>query len=146
MILTIGGTMPAPGPSSKQIVPIATLAVVERVMVGMAEMMRTHASHMTRLAMLDRGVVGIRGRTLIANLPEGASAAVLFLEGIVDLIAPVVAHLQEQPDAPQIADDLEISDESLPARSASKAASTNEPESRRKQLNVEEFAAFLQRT
>ncbi len=146
LILTSGGTMPAPGPSSKQIVPTATLAVTERVMLGMADRMRTYASHTTPLAMLDRGLVGIRGRTLIVNLPAGASATALFLEGIVELIVPVIANLQEQPDAPQIADELEISDENLLVRSVPRTASMDEPGSRRKQLNAEEFAAFLQRT
>lgn len=140
LVLTIGGTMPAPGPSSKQSVPQATLSVIERTMPGLAELMRSQAHQTTPLAMLDRSIVGIRGRTLIVNLPAGAPAAALFLEAIVDLIEPVIAHLQEQPDAPQIADSLEIGDEKPQA--ALRAEATRG----RKQLNAEEFAAFLRRS
>ena len=84
LILTSGGSMPAPGPSSKQIVPTATLAVTERVMLGMADRCAPMPAIRHRWQCLDRGLVGIRGRTLIVNLPAGAPATAFFLEGIVN--------------------------------------------------------------
>lgn len=103
LVVTIGGTWPAPGPAAQEIVPEATLAVVERLLPGLPEEMRAAAREESSLALLDRSVAGIRGRTLILNLPAGAGAAVLFLAAVVDLIAPIIAHLQERPDAPRLA-------------------------------------------
>lgn len=108
LIFTIGGTYPAPGLSNSEIVPEATMAVIERNLPGLSEAMRAYASEQTELALLDRGVAGIRSRTIIINLPAGASAASLFLEGIVDLIPAVYAHLNDVPSPPKIEDDLEI--------------------------------------
>lgn len=99
LILTIGGTLPAPGPSSDEIVPEATSAVIERPMMGLAHFMRTVAWDACPLAMIDRGVIGIRGRTLIINLPAGADPAAEFLEGIVDQVPFVLALLRQDEDA-----------------------------------------------
>jgi molybdopterin adenylyltransferase len=106
LVVTIGGTMPAPGPSPQEVTPEATLAVVERQLPGLAEEMRAYASEQSALALLDRSVAGIRGRSLILNLPAGAGAAALFLEAVVGLIEPVLAHLQEGEAAPSLADAL----------------------------------------
>lgn len=140
LVVTIGGTFPAPGPSADEIVPEATLAVVERLLPGLTEAMRAYAQTESELALLDRGVAGIRGRTIILNLPGGAAPAVLFLEAIVALIGPLAAHLQGEPSAPRLSDVLEIqSDKHEDAPAISSTGST-------KGLNAEEFAAFLQRT
>jgi molybdopterin biosynthesis enzyme MoaB len=104
LVLTVGATLPAPGPSTREIIPEATLAVVERLLPGLSEEMRAYAGERTPLAFLDRGVAGIRGRSLIVNLPAGGAPAALFLEAIAGLIAPIVAHLQERPDAMRLAD------------------------------------------
>ncbi len=55
LVITIGGTLPAPGPSRHEIVPEATLAVVERLLPGLPEAMRAHAQEQSELALLDRG-------------------------------------------------------------------------------------------
>jgi molybdopterin adenylyltransferase len=107
LVLTVGATLPAPGPSSREIAPEATLAVVERLLPGLSEEMRAYAGERSPLAFLDRGVAGIRGRSLIVNLPAGGGPAALFLEAIAGLLAPIVAHLQERPDAMRLAEALD---------------------------------------
>jgi molybdopterin adenylyltransferase len=144
LVITLGGTLPAPGPSRREIVPEATLAVVERLLPGLSEEMRAAASEQSLLALLDRGVAGIRSRTLILNLPAGAGPAQLFLSAIVPLIAPVIAHLQDQADAPQLADVLTVEPDATDDDQAPLPPETAAPPASGK-LNAEEFAAFLQR-
>lgn len=114
LVVTIGGTSPAVGPGANEIVPQATLNVVERTLPGLSEAMRAYAQAETALALLDRGVAGIRSRSLILNLPEGAAAASLFLEAIVDLIEPIMAYLDETQPSPRIADTLILEDSDNP--------------------------------
>jgi molybdopterin biosynthesis enzyme MoaB len=135
LVITIGGTLPAPGPSGREILPEATLRVAERPMPGLGEAMRAYAEEELPLAMIDRSVAAIRGRTLLVNLPAGARAAGLFLQGIAQYLAAVVAHLQEDPSAPHLAEDAA---ESSQAESGVASA----PKSG---LNADEFAAFLKR-
>jgi molybdopterin biosynthesis enzyme MoaB len=131
LVLTIGGTLPAPGPSAAEVVPEATLEVLDRLVPGLPETMRADALATTPLALLDRGVAGIRSRTLIVNLPEG-HAAVLFLAAVADLLPALLAHLQGDPAAPRLAT-LPSPEESDPAPPAAKG------------LDADEFAAFLKR-
>lgn len=93
LILTIGGTGVAPGNSAAESTPEATLEVLDRQMPGLSEAMRAEAQVDLPLAILDRGVAGIRGRTLIVNLPAGEASA-LFLEAILDALPAAVAALQ----------------------------------------------------
>ncbi len=65
MIVTNGGT----GLSPRDVTPEATLSVVERLVPGMAEAMRQEGLKHTPMSMISRAVVGVRGRTLIVNLP-----------------------------------------------------------------------------
>lgn len=144
VILTIGGTMPAPGPGNDEIAPEATLAVVERLLPGLPEEMRACVRGKTPLALLDRGVAGIRGRSLILNLPGGAGPVRLFLEAVVDLIEPIVAHLQQRPDAPRLEDVIVIPDapgEPFPVA----VVDESQPLRKTEKFSAEEFAAFLQR-
>lgn len=145
LVITLGGTLPAPGPSGREIVPEATLAVVERLLPGFSEEMRATASEQSFLALLDRGVTGIRSRTLILNLPAGVGPAQLFLSAVTPLIAPVIAHLQDQADAPQLADEL-TSNPAVDEDSVPLSTETTSPPARSGKLNAEEFAAFLQRS
>jgi molybdopterin biosynthesis enzyme MoaB len=131
LVVTIGGTLPAPGPSSREIVPLVTLAVAERLLPGLGEAMRAYAQDELPLAIIDGSQGAIRGRTLLLNLPAGAVPATLFLEGVLDVIASLVAHLQEDPAAPRLAG---------PASGVAK----QEPLVR-SGLNAEDFAAFLKR-
>ncbi|AZN43397.1 MogA/MoaB family molybdenum cofactor biosynthesis protein [Paenibacillus albus] len=65
LVITTGGTGLAP----RDLTPEATLKVIDREVPGLAEAMRIGAMQRTRRAMLSRGVCGIRGRSLIINLP-----------------------------------------------------------------------------
>ena len=70
LVLTTGGT----GFSPRDVTPEATLCVVERVCPGIPEAMRAHSLAITRRAMLSRAVAGIRGGTLIVNMPGSPKA------------------------------------------------------------------------
>ena len=135
LIVTIGGTLPAPGPSAREIVPDVTLAVAERQLPGLGEAMRAYAQDDLPLAIIDRSVAAIRGRTLLINLPAGSKPATLFLEGVVDVIGAVVAHLQEDPSAPPLASEDE-------PRDSGEEESSSPP---KRGLNADDFAAFLKR-
>ena len=65
LVLTTGGTGFAP----RDVTPEATQAVIERAAPGLAEAMRSTGLAKTPHAMLSRAIAGIRGRTLIVNLP-----------------------------------------------------------------------------
>ena len=84
LILTTGGTGFAP----RDVTPEATKAVIERETPGIAEALRAESLKITRHAMLSRGVAGIRGRTLIINLPGNPKAV---KEGL-DILLPVLPH------------------------------------------------------
>lgn len=70
LVLTTGGT----GFSPRDITPEATLDVVERPAPGIAEAMRAVSMSITPKAMLSRAAAGIRGRTLIINMPGSPKA------------------------------------------------------------------------
>lgn len=65
LVLTTGGTGFAP----RDVTPEATLSVVDREAPGIAEAIRADAASRTPHALLSRGVAGLRGRTLVVNLP-----------------------------------------------------------------------------
>lgn len=71
LVLTTGGT----GFSPRDITPEATLAVVERETRGIPEAMRAESMKITPRGCLSRSAAGIRGRTLIINLPGSVKAA-----------------------------------------------------------------------
>ena len=71
LVLTTGGT----GFSPRDVTPEATLAVVERETRGIPEAMRAESMRVTPRGCLSRGAAGIRGRTLIVNLPGSEKAA-----------------------------------------------------------------------
>lgn len=84
LILTTGGT----GFSPRDITPEATAAVIEREAPGLAESMRAGSLQITPHAMLSRAAAGIRGKTLIINLPGSPKGA---LENF-RIVAPVLPH------------------------------------------------------
>lgn len=90
LIITSGGTGFAP----RDVTPEATLAVIEKQVPGLAEVMRSEALKITPHAMLSRAVVGIRGRTLIVNLPGSPKGAVENLSFILTVIPHAVALLR----------------------------------------------------
>ena len=65
LVLTTGGTGVAP----RDVTPEATLAAIEREVPGIAEAIRADSIAKTPHALLSRGVAGVRGRTLVVNLP-----------------------------------------------------------------------------
>ncbi len=90
LILTTGGTGFAP----RDVTPEATRAIIEREAPGFAEAMRTASLAVTPHAMLSRSVAGIRGRTLIVNLPGSPKAARENLETILPALPHAVELLQ----------------------------------------------------
>ncbi len=70
LILTTGGT----GFSKRDVTPEATLDVVERLLPGIPEAIRQYSLLITKRAMLSRAVAGIRGETVILNLPGSEKA------------------------------------------------------------------------
>jgi len=95
VILTTGGT----GFSPRDVTPEATLAVVERQAPGLAEAMRAESLKITPYAMLSRAVAGMRGRTLIVNLPGSPKAACENLGFIAAVLPHAVQLLREDPQA-----------------------------------------------
>ncbi|OYD06742.1 MogA/MoaB family molybdenum cofactor biosynthesis protein [Paludifilum halophilum] len=87
LILTTGGTGLAP----RDVTPEATRAVIRREVPGIAEAMRLASLEKTKFAMLSRGVAGIRGSTLIINLPGSPKAVRECLEAV----SPVLSHALE---------------------------------------------------
>lgn len=84
LIVTTGGT----GFSPRDNTPEATLAVIEREAPGLAEAMRMETFKQTPLAMISRGVCGIRSSTLIVNLPGSPKA----VHESFAVIEPVLNH------------------------------------------------------
>ena len=95
IILTSGGT----GFARRDVTPEATLAVIERPAPGLAEAMRAASLQVTPHAMLSRAIAGIRGRTLIVNLPGSVKGALESLEVILPALPHAVQLLREDPGA-----------------------------------------------
>lgn len=93
LILTTGGTGLAP----RDVTPEATKTVIERDAPGIAEGLRAVSLHYTRMAMLSRGVAGVRGRTLIINLPGSPKAVRECLEYALPTLPHAINLLTEGP-------------------------------------------------
>jgi len=88
LVVTTGGTGVAP----TDVTPEAMTQVIEKEVPGMAEAMRAASLLKTPNAMLSRGRAGIRGRTLIVNLPGSLKAA----RENIEVILPVLPHALEK--------------------------------------------------
>jgi len=84
LLLTTGGT----GFSPRDVTPEATLSVIERAVPGLPEAMRRESFVISPRAMLSRAVAGIRGRSLIVNLPGSPKA----VRECMEVILPVLPH------------------------------------------------------
>jgi molybdenum cofactor synthesis domain len=93
VILTTGGT----GFSPRDVTPEATRAVIDRDAPGLAEAMRAASLRVTPHAMLSRVVTGIRGKTLIINLPGNPKGALENLQVVLSVLPHAVQLLQEDP-------------------------------------------------
>ena len=82
LVLTTGGT----GFSPRDVTPEATMAVVERTTPGIPELMRAESMKITPRGCLSRSTAGIRGRSLIINLPGSPKAA---KENLLAVIEPI---------------------------------------------------------
>ncbi len=90
LILTTGGT----GLSPRDVTPEATLDVIEREIPGIAEAMRAEGLRKTRNAMLSRAVAGVRGQTLIINLPGSPKAVRENLAVIIDALPHAIDKIK----------------------------------------------------
>ena len=93
LILTTGGT----GLSPTDVTPEATRLVIEREVPGFAEAMRLEGMKHTPRAMLSRAVAGVRGRTLIVNLPGSPKGVRESIGAIVDVLPHAIEILQRRP-------------------------------------------------
>jgi molybdenum cofactor synthesis domain-containing protein len=103
LIVTTGGTGVAP----RDVTPEATHQVVERAVPGMAEAMRAASLQRTPHAMISRAVVGIRGATLIINLPGSPGGALENLAVLLPALPHALDKIQGDPSdcAPVLAPD-----------------------------------------
>ena len=87
LVITTGGT----GLAERDVTPEATLAIIDKLVPGLAEAMRAETLQKTPLAMLSRAVAGIRNRTLIINLPGSPRG----VEECLQAILPALPHAIE---------------------------------------------------
>lgn len=86
LILTVGGT----GLSPRDRTPEATLHVIERYVPGLSEAIRALGSQKNPFAWLSRGIAGMRGATLVVNLPGSKRGAVESLESVLNLLSHAI--------------------------------------------------------
>ena len=89
LIVTTGGT----GFAVRDVTPEATRDVIEREAAGLSELMRAESLKITLLAALSRAVCGIRGRTLIVNLPGSPRGAKENLQAIARVLPHAIELL-----------------------------------------------------
>jgi len=89
LIVTTGGT----GPGARDVTPEATRDVIEKELPGFGEIMRARSFERVRTAILSRATAGIRGRTLIVNLPGSPAAVAECLELLAEAIRECLEHL-----------------------------------------------------
>lgn len=90
LILTTGGTGLAP----RDVTPDATLEIIDKEISGITELMRSEGFKKTRRAALSRAVAGIKGNTLIINLPGSPKAVRENLEIILDIIPHAIEKIK----------------------------------------------------
>ena len=97
LVITTGGTGPAP----RDVTPEATEAVSEKLMPGFGELMRTVSLRQVPTAILSRQTAGIRGRSLIVNLPGSPKA----IRECLDAVFPAIPYCVELIDGPYLTTD-----------------------------------------
>ncbi len=94
LIITTGGT----GPAARDVTPEATLAVCSRILPGFGERMRSTSADRVPTALLSRQTAGIRGSSLIINLPGSPRG----IEECLRAVFPAVPHCLELIGAPSL--------------------------------------------
>jgi molybdopterin adenylyltransferase len=84
LVITTGGT----GPSLRDVTPEATREVLDKELPGFGEVMRVRSYESVKTAILSRAVAGIRGRSLIINLPGSPRA----IQECLELLGPAIAE------------------------------------------------------
>jgi molybdenum cofactor synthesis domain-containing protein len=90
VVFTTGGT----GFGGRDVTPEATGQVIEKVIPGLGELMRSEGLKKTKKAALSRGICGIRKGTIIINLPGSPKAVKESLDAVLDLIPHAVEMLE----------------------------------------------------
>jgi molybdenum cofactor synthesis domain-containing protein len=86
LVVTTGGT----GIASRDVTPEATRPILEKTIEGIPERMRTEGLKKTPYATLSRGLCGIRGKTLVLNLPGSPAGATESLSAVVGLLGHII--------------------------------------------------------
>lgn len=86
LVVTTGGT----GVAMRDVTPEATRPILERVIDGIPERMRAEGVKKTPYAALSRGLCGIRGKTLILNLPGSPAGASESLAAVIGLLSHII--------------------------------------------------------
>lgn len=89
LVVTTGGT----GLGPRDVTPQATRDVIDYDVPGIAETMRRAGAASTPMAAIARGIAGVRGRTLVINLPGSPKGAVESLEAVVPVLSHAIALL-----------------------------------------------------
>jgi molybdenum cofactor synthesis domain-containing protein len=90
LIFTTGGT----GLGPRDVTPEATLAVIDRSVPGIVEAIRSYGKDRTPFAMLSRGVAGVRGDSIIINLPGSSKGALESLQALFPGLLHIFPMLQ----------------------------------------------------
>ena len=87
VVVTTGGT----GLSIRDVMPEVTRSLIDFEVPGMAEAMRSESLNLTKMSMISRSVVGVRGSTLIINLPGSTAGG----RDKLVVVLPVIPHAAE---------------------------------------------------
>ena len=100
LIVTTGGT----GVAERDVTPEATRAVCSKLIDGIPQKIRADGMDSTEFAILSRGVCGVRGRSLILNLPGSPAGAVDSLQSVIEILPHAIdllAGKTEHEEGPQ---------------------------------------------
>jgi molybdenum cofactor synthesis domain-containing protein len=89
LVVTTGGT----GIADRDVTPEASRTVCSRIIEGVAEHMRAEGIKKTPYAVLSRGICGVRGQTVILNLPGSPAGAVQSLESVIEILPHIIQLL-----------------------------------------------------